>query len=51
MSLKLLGRKTVCDGQVTGDFCICSILDIGQSLMDKSLEICVFAVSWTKDRV
>ena len=43
MSLKLLGQKTVYDGQVTGDFCLCSFLDIRQGLVDKSLEICLLS--------
>jgi hypothetical protein len=47
MSLQLLGQKTVYDGQVTGDFCLCSYLDIRQCLMDTSLGICVFGATWT----
>jgi len=39
----------VFDGQVTGDFCLCSYLDIRQCLMDKSREIFALAVTCTND--
>jgi len=39
----------VFDGQVTGDFCFYSYLDIRQFLVAKSTAIFVFAVTWTKD--
>jgi hypothetical protein len=41
----------VFDGQVHGDLCLCSYLDKRQFIMDESMEICVFAVTWTKDSV
>jgi len=49
--LQLLGHKAVFDGQVTGDFSVCSYLDIRQCLMDKSREIFLFAVTWTSGSV
>jgi hypothetical protein len=51
VSLQLLGHKAVFDGHVTGDLCFWSYLDKSQCLMDTSMEICVFAVTWTKDSV
>jgi hypothetical protein len=48
MSLQLLGQNTFYDGQVSGDFCLCGNLDIRLCLMDTSLEIYIFEVTWTK---
>jgi hypothetical protein len=40
-------RRYYFPGHVTGDFTVCSCVDTRHCLMDKTLEIFVFAVAWT----